>query len=43
MAFSRKEALQYLRRAHEHNRLAHAYLICGPPGVRREPEATGCD
>src|SRR6202011_3536177 len=32
MAFSRKEALQYLRRAHEHNRLAHAYLICGPPG-----------
>jgi DNA polymerase III subunit delta' len=32
MAFSHKEALQYLRRAHEHNRLAHAYLICGPPG-----------
>lgn len=31
MAFSRKDALQYLRRAHEQNRLAHAYLICGPP------------
>lgn len=32
MAFSRKDALRYLRRAHEQNRLAHAYLICGPPG-----------
>jgi DNA polymerase-3 subunit delta' len=32
MSFSRKEAFQYLRRAHEQNRLAHAYLICGPPG-----------
>jgi DNA polymerase-3 subunit delta' len=32
MAFSRKDAFQYLRRAHEQNRLAHAYLICGPPG-----------
>lgn len=32
MAFSRKEAFQYLRRAHEQNRLAHAYLISGPPG-----------
>jgi DNA polymerase-3 subunit delta' len=32
MAFSRKDAFQYLRRAHEQNRLAHAYLITGPPG-----------
>jgi DNA polymerase III subunit delta' len=32
MAFSRKEAFQYLRRAHEQDRLAHAYLISGPPG-----------
>lgn len=32
MAFSRKDALHYLRRAHEQDRLAHAYLICGPPG-----------
>ena len=32
MAFSHKAALEYLRRAHEQNRLAHAYLICGAPG-----------
>jgi len=32
MAFSRPVALGYLRRAHEQNRLAHAYLISGPPG-----------
>src|ERR1700730_4352016 len=32
MAFSRKDAVRYLRRAHEQNRLAHAYLISGPPG-----------
>ena len=32
MAFSRKAALGYLRRAHDQNRLAHAYLISGPPG-----------
>jgi DNA polymerase III subunit delta' len=32
MAFSRKAAIKYLRRAHEQNRLAHAYLISGPPG-----------
>jgi DNA polymerase-3 subunit delta' len=32
MAFSRKDAFQYLRRAHEQNRLAHAYLISGPAG-----------
>src|SRR5438067_13148097 len=32
MAFSRKAALGYLRRAHEQNRLAHACLISGPQG-----------
>src|SRR5882757_1056663 len=32
MAFTRTTALDYLRRAHEQNRLAHAYLISGPPG-----------
>jgi len=32
MSFSPKTALQYLRRAHERNRLAHAYLISGPDG-----------
>src|SRR5256885_16805230 len=32
MAFSRRAALGYLRRAHEQNRLAHAYLISGPQG-----------
>lgn len=32
MAFSRDAALAYLKRAHEQNRLAHAYLISGAPG-----------
>lgn len=32
MPFSPEKALQYLRRAHEQNRLAHAYLISGAPG-----------
>src|SRR6266852_2208539 len=32
MAFSHAAALEYLRRAHEQNRLAHAYLISGSPG-----------
>src|SRR5205807_6077688 len=32
MAFSRTAAFRYLRRAHEQNRLAHAYLISGSPG-----------
>jgi DNA polymerase-3 subunit delta' len=32
MAFSHKAAFEYLRRAQEQNRLAHAYLICGQPG-----------
>jgi DNA polymerase-3 subunit delta' len=36
MAFSRNTALEYLRRAHEQNRLGHAYLITGPPGSGKE-------
>src|ERR1700682_5802996 len=32
MSFSRDKALEYLRRAHTHNRLGHAYLISGMPG-----------
>jgi DNA polymerase III subunit delta' len=36
MAFSRDTALNLLRRAHEHNRLAHAYLISGPPGSGKQ-------
>jgi DNA polymerase-3 subunit delta' len=32
MPFSRTTALEYLQRAHEQDRLAHAYLITGPPG-----------
>jgi len=41
MAFSREAALKYLRRAHEHNRLAHAYLISGPPGSGKRALAAG--
>src|SRR4030095_10665746 len=36
MAFSRTTALEYLRRAHEQNRRAHAYLISGPPGSGKQ-------
>jgi DNA polymerase-3 subunit delta' len=36
MAFFRTAALGYLRRAHEQNRLAHAYLISGPPGSGKQ-------
>src|SRR5213596_662999 len=36
MAFSRTTALEYLRRAHEQNRVAHAYLITGPPGSGKQ-------
>jgi DNA polymerase-3 subunit delta' len=36
MAFSRTTAFEYLRRAHEQNRLAHAYLITGPPGSGKQ-------
>ena len=36
MPFSRTTALEYLRRAHDQDRLAHAYLITGPPGSGKE-------
>ena len=36
MPFSRTTALDYLRRAHEQNRLAHAYLISGPSGSGKQ-------
>src|SRR5437762_12253544 len=36
MAFSSTSALGYLRRAHKQNRLAHAYLISGPPGSEKQ-------
>lgn len=32
MAFTRNSAFEYLSRAHENGRLAHAYLISGPRG-----------
>src|SRR5439155_110341 len=36
MGFSRTAALGYLRRAHEQNRLAHAYLISGSQGSGKQ-------
>src|SRR5437773_4294493 len=36
MAFSRAAAFEYLRRAYEQNRLAHAYLVTGPPGSGKQ-------
>src|SRR5215831_2643117 len=36
MAFARTTALEFLRRAYEQNRLAHAYLITGPSGSGTE-------
>src|SRR5216110_192045 len=36
MPFSRTTALEYLRRAQQQNRLAHAYLISGPPGSGKQ-------
>ncbi len=36
MAFSRSAAFGHLKRAHEQNRIAHAYLITGPPGSGKE-------
>src|SRR6266705_114729 len=36
MAFSSTSALGYLRRAHKQDRLAHAYLISGPPGSGKQ-------
>ena len=32
MSFTKTVALELLTRAHEQQRLAHAYLICGPQG-----------
>jgi DNA polymerase-3 subunit delta' len=40
MAFALTTALEFLRRAHEQNRLAHAYLITGTPGSGKEMLAT---
>jgi DNA polymerase III subunit delta' len=36
MAFARTTALEFLRRAYDQNRLAHAYLITGAPGSGKE-------
>lgn len=36
MAFPRTTALEFLRRAYEQNRLAHAYLITGPPSSGKQ-------
>jgi DNA polymerase-3 subunit delta' len=36
MPFSRSTAFEYLRRAHQQNRLAHAYLITGPRGSGKQ-------
>lgn len=36
MAFPHSTALEFLRRAYDQNRLAHAYLITGPPGSGKE-------
>src|SRR5216117_3921831 len=36
MAFARTTALEFLRRAYEQKRLAHAYLITGAPGTGKE-------
>src|SRR5205814_10560583 len=36
MAVARTTALEFLRRAYAQNRLAHAYLITGPPGSGKE-------
>jgi DNA polymerase-3 subunit delta' len=36
MPFSRTTALEFLRHAHQQKRLAHAYLISGPPGSGKQ-------
>jgi DNA polymerase III subunit delta' len=36
MPFSRTAALEFLRRSHEQRRLAHAYLVSGPPGSGKQ-------
>jgi DNA polymerase-3 subunit delta' len=40
MAFSPDAAFSYLRRAHEQNRLGHAYLISGAPGTGKRELAS---
>jgi DNA polymerase-3 subunit delta' len=40
MAFSKTEALDFLTRAHEQQRLAHAYLITGPAGAGKRQLAS---
>ncbi|CAN5800130.1 hypothetical protein BH20VER1_BH20VER1_14990 [soil metagenome] len=40
MAFSPDAAFSYLRRAHEQQRLAHAYLISGAPGTGKRQLAS---
>jgi DNA polymerase III subunit delta' len=40
MAFSPEAAFNYLRRAHEQSRLAHAYLISGAPGTGKRTLAS---
>ncbi len=40
MAFSPDSAFSYLQRAHEQNRLAHAYLISGPTGAGKRALAS---
>jgi DNA polymerase III subunit delta' len=39
MAFTRKTAIGLLRRAHDQNRLGHAYLISGPAGSGKKEVA----
>jgi DNA polymerase III subunit delta' len=39
MAFTRKAAIGLLRRAHDQNRLGHAYLISGPAGSGKKEVA----
>jgi DNA polymerase-3 subunit delta' len=41
MAFSPDKALEYLRNAHQQQRLAHAYLISGPAGSGKSAVAAG--
>jgi DNA polymerase III subunit delta' len=41
MAFAPDQALDYLQRAHQQRRLAHAYLISGPVGSGKSAVAAG--
>lgn len=40
MSFTRSGAFEYLSRAHQQGKLAHAYLISGPPGSGKRGLAT---